>query len=57
MDKTTNSSSHLVTGANLNGELNLNTETELACVTAPESSETPPPLASEDASQDRSQNK
>lgn len=57
MDKTTNSSSHLVTGANLNGELNLNTETELACVTAPESSGTPPPLASEDASQDRSQNK
>ncbi|XP_051709152.2 checkpoint protein HUS1 isoform X2 [Oryctolagus cuniculus] len=54
VEKMKNISNHLVIEANLNGELNLKIETELVCVTTHFRDLGNPPLASENASQDRS---
>ncbi|XP_070323440.1 checkpoint protein HUS1 isoform X4 [Odocoileus virginianus] len=53
VEKMKNISSHLIIEANLNGELNLKIETELVCVTTHFKDLGNPPLASENASQDR----
>ncbi|XP_066096346.1 checkpoint protein HUS1 isoform X2 [Saccopteryx bilineata] len=53
VEKMKNISSHLIIQANLNGDLNLKIETELVCVTTHFKDLGNPPLASEDASQDR----
>ncbi|KAM8770579.1 checkpoint protein HUS1 isoform 2-T2 [Rhynchonycteris naso] len=53
VEKMKNISSHLIIQANLNGDLNLKIETELVCVTTHFKDLGNPPLASENASQDR----
>ncbi|MXQ80572.1 hypothetical protein E5288_WYG008866 [Bos mutus] len=53
VEKMKNISNHLIIEANLNGELNLKIETELVCVTTHFKDLGNPPLASENASQDR----
>ncbi|XP_024603417.1 checkpoint protein HUS1 isoform X2 [Neophocaena asiaeorientalis asiaeorientalis] len=53
VEKMKNISNHLIIEANLNGELNLKIETELVCVTTHFKDLENPPLASENASQDR----
>lgn len=54
VEKMKNISNHLIIEANLSGELNLKIETELVCVTTHFKDLGNPPLASENASQDRS---
>ncbi|XP_022373895.1 checkpoint protein HUS1 isoform X2 [Enhydra lutris kenyoni] len=53
VEKMRNLSNHLIIEANLSGDLNLKIETELVCVTTHFKDLGNPPLASEDASQDR----
>ncbi|XP_008586030.1 PREDICTED: checkpoint protein HUS1 [Galeopterus variegatus] len=53
VEKMKNISNHLVIEANLNGELNLKIETELVCVTTHFKDLGNPPLASEDAAENR----
>ncbi|XP_032726932.1 checkpoint protein HUS1-like [Lontra canadensis] len=53
VEKMRNLSNHLIIEANLSGDLNLKKETELVCVTTHFKDLGNPPLASEDASQDR----
>ncbi|XP_043319355.1 checkpoint protein HUS1 isoform X2 [Cervus elaphus] len=53
VEKMKNISNQLIIEANLNGELNLKIETELVCVTTHFKDLGNPPLASENASQDR----
>ncbi|KAG8510579.1 LOW QUALITY PROTEIN: Checkpoint protein HUS1 [Galemys pyrenaicus] len=53
VEKMRNISSRLIIEANLNGELNLKIETELVCVSTHFKDLGNPPLASENASQDR----